>query len=110
MNDEFEEEKVNKEGEVIRVRLPKSNEVIGIVTKLLGAARMDVKCVDGRTRRCRVPGRFRRSLWIKEGNVVIVKPWDIEGDIKGDIVYKYSKTQEQWLRDNNYLSVLEEEF
>ncbi len=106
-----EEEQEFREGEeLIRVRLPKGREVIGIVVKLLGAARMDVRCVDGKTRRCRVPGRFRRRLWIKEGNLVIVEPWEIEGNTKGDIVYKYNKTQEGWLRKKGYLQKLEEEF
>lgn len=100
-----------REGEeLVRVRLPRGREVIGIITRLLGAARMDVRCVDGKTRRCRVPGRFRRRLWIKEGNLVIVEPWEIEKDTKGDIIYKYSKTQEEWLRRKGMLQKLEEVF
>ena len=104
------EEEFRDGEELIRVKLPKGSQVIGIITRLLGAARMDVRCIDSRTRRCRVPGRFRRRLWIKQGNLVIVEPWDIEGETKGDVIYKYSKTQEAWLRRKGYLKKLEEEF
>ena len=43
-----------------RVRLPKGNEVFGIVEQRLGASRMRVKCLDGKTRICRIPGRLKR--------------------------------------------------
>ena len=111
MRKSFKGEEEFREGkQLIRVKLPKDKQVIGIIIKLLGAARMDVQCVDGRTRRCRVPGRFRRRLWLKESNLVIVEPWDIEGETKGDVIYKYSKTQESWLRRKGYIKKLEEEF
>lgn len=100
----------SSEGEVLRVRLPHGDEVLGFVEKLLGAARMYVRCVDGKKRLCRVPGRFIRDIWVKEGNFVIVKPWEIEKDTRGDIIYKYSKTQVEWLRTKGYLQKLEQEF
>lgn len=107
---EFEDETTSEGVEFIRVRLPRDNEVIGFVDKLLGAARMQVRCVDGKTRLCRVPGRYLRKIWVKSGNFVIVKPWEIEKDTRGDIIYKYSKTQVDWLRKKGHLQKLEEEF
>ena len=89
--------------EVIRVRLPEKDEVIGVVIQLLGFAKMRVKCLDGVERICRVPGRLSRKLWIKEGNYVLVKPWSIQKD-RGDIIYKYSKTEVMWLKEKGYLS------
>ncbi len=88
--------------EVIRVRLPKEGEILGIVEQLLGHARMRVRCFDGVTRLCRVPGKYLRRLWIRTGDVVLVKPWEIEKD-RGDIIYKYSKTQVEWLSRKGYL-------
>ena len=88
--------------EVIRVRLPKEGEVIGVVEQLLGHARMRVKCLDGVTRLCRVPGKYLRRLWIRNGDVVLVQPWEIEKD-KGNVIYKYSKTQVDWLARKGYL-------
>ena len=79
-----------KEGEeVIRVRLPRGNEVFGILDRRLGGSRCEVRCLDGKTRICRIPGRLRRKLWVREGDIVLVEPWEYGGDSKGDIIYKY---------------------
>jgi len=96
--------------EFIRVPLPRKGEFIGIVEKLLGSARMYVRCIDGKTRLCRVPGGKRRQLYIRQGDLVIVKPWEYEEDTKADVVYKYRKVQVGWLRNKGYLAKLEEEF
>ncbi len=93
---------MEENNEVIRVRLPKEGEVLGVVEQLLGHARMRVKCLDGVTRLCRVPGKYLRRLWIRTGDLVLVKPWEIEKD-RGDIIYKYSKTQVEWLARKGYL-------
>jgi translation initiation factor 1A len=50
-----------------------------------------VRCTDGKDRLCSIPGRLRRRFWIKEGDVVIVKPWVVEGDERGDIMWRYSQ-------------------
>ena len=52
----------------IRVRTPRGKEVLGIVEQRVGGNRMLVKCFDGKTRNCRIPGRLRRKLWIREGD------------------------------------------
>jgi len=95
---------------IIRVRLPKGREVFGYVEKLLGAARMTVRCSDGKVRICKVPGRLLRKMWIKEGMYVIVEPWEIEHDTKGYIIHKYTPTQVSWLKEKGYLKELEDEF
>lgn len=69
---------------------------------------MKVLCLDGKSRICRIPGRLKRSLWVREGNIVIVEPWEIGGDDKGDIVYKYRKAQAEFLKRKGYLKKLEE--
>jgi len=99
----------NSGDEVIRIRLPKGDETIGIVERRLGGARMRVRCIDKKTRICRIPGALRRYLWVREGNVVLVKPWELSGDERGDIIFKYSRSQTDWLRDKGYLTQLEEE-
>jgi translation initiation factor 1A len=98
------------EDEVVRVRIPREGELIGVVEKLLGNARMFVRCIDGKQRNAQVSGGKRRRLYIREGDLVVVKPWEYEEDTKADILYKYSKTQVQWLRNKGYLAKLEEEF
>jgi len=93
-----------------RVRLPRGREVIGIITQRVGGIRMLVSCMDGKTRNCRVPGRLKRDLWLREGDVVIVEPWEFEGDEKGDVIYKYSKTDIEKLKNQGLLKTMDSEF
>ena len=72
------------------LKLPQNGEVVGSVIKLMGAAKFLVRCSDGRERLCSIPGRFKRRFWVKEGDAVIVKPWVVQTDERGDIVWRYS--------------------
>lgn len=109
----------NKQGQVLseaeqeqldisRIKIPRGREVYGIVEQRLGGSRMYVKCLDGKTRICRIPGRLKRKLWVREGDVVIAEPWELSGEEKGDIVYKYKKTQVNWLKRQGHLKALED--
>ena len=88
--------------EPIRVRLPRGKEMLGEIEQIMGASRFRINCKDGKTRMCRIPGKFRRRIKVRSGDIVIVEPWSIEGDEKGDIVWIYNKTQMNWLRSNGY--------
>ena len=68
------------EEEVVRVRLPRGEEVLGILDRRLGGSRCEVRCLDGKERICRIPGRLKRRLWVREGNIVLVEPWELSGD------------------------------
>lgn len=108
MAERDEYERSFKEGEeIIRVRIPRKDEVLGIVEQALGSKRFKVRCADKKVRLCRIPGRIKRDVWIKEGNMVLVKPWEIQGDERGDILYKYGKTQQMWLERKGYLKEFE---
>ncbi|MEM3405742.1 MAG: translation initiation factor eIF-1A [Candidatus Pacearchaeota archaeon] len=97
-----------QENQVItRAPLPKGKEVIGIVEQRVGGIRMIVKCFDDKTRNCRVPGRLQRNLWLREGDIVIVEPWEYD-DSKGDIIYKYNNSQIEWLKRRGFLKIIEE--
>ncbi len=93
----------------IRVRLPRGKEVIGIITQRVGAGRMLVSCMDGTTKNCKVPGRLRRELWLREGDVIIVEPWEFDTD-KGDILYKYTKAAIEKLKKDGLLTISQNEF
>ncbi|MBD3249794.1 translation initiation factor eIF-1A [Candidatus Woesearchaeota archaeon] len=94
--------------QISRIRLPRGNQTFGIVEQRVGGSRMKVRCLDGKNRLCRIPGRLKRTLWVREGDVILVEPWEFGGDEKGDIVYKYSKSQTFFLRKKGYLKKLEE--
>ncbi|MEK6934431.1 MAG: translation initiation factor eIF-1A [Nanoarchaeota archaeon] len=97
--------------EIRRTKLPRDNQVIGILESRLGGSRMKVRGMDGKTRVCRVPGRLKRKLWVREGDVLLIEPWEFGGDDKGDVIFKYRPSQVSWLKKNGYLKQLEvEEF
>ncbi|WP_258084893.1 translation initiation factor eIF-1A [Thermococcus thermotolerans] len=83
--------------EVIRVPLPKEGQLFGVIEQALGSGWMDVRCEDGKIRRCRIPGKLKRRMWMRVGDVVIVQPWPVQTDERGDIVYRYTRTQVDWL-------------
>jgi len=93
---------------ITRVFLPRGNQCFGLLEQRLGASRMRVRCFDGKTRVCRIPGRLKRTLWVREGDIVVVEPWELGGDDKGDIIYKYSKVQVMFLKDKGHLKKLED--
>lgn len=105
--EEYEAQQQEQE-EIKRVKLPRGNQCFGIVDQRLGASRMRVRCLDAKTRICRIPGRLKRKLWVREGDLVLVEPWELGGDQKGDIIFKYRPTQIDYLKKTGQLKQLEE--
>ena len=93
----------------IRVKLPRDKEVIGIIEQRLGGNKMMVNCTDKVSRNCRVPGRLKRKLWLRPGDVVIVNPWEFD-EKKADVLFKYNHSAISWLRKKGYLKTESEEF
>ncbi|MBI2232478.1 MAG: translation initiation factor eIF-1A [Candidatus Aenigmarchaeota archaeon] len=93
------------EGEEIRVRMPRGGEMLGVIDSMLGSNKLRVRCQDDKIRICRIPGKLRKRIWMREGDIVIVKPWAIQGDAKGDVVWKYNPTEASWLRRKRILSI-----
>ena len=91
---------------VFRLRLPRDKEILGVVTGRLGGSRFAVYCADKRERMCRVPGKIKHEVWVREGDIVIIKPWSVEGDKKGDIVWRYTKIQSYHLKKQGKLKDL----
>jgi|SRR3989338_3615218 len=99
------------EEQLIRVRIPRGREILGVVQQRLGGSRMRVMCLDSKERICRIPGRLRRELWVRENDVVLIEPWELGGDKKGDVVYKYrGKAEVDYLKKKGFLKGLESEF
>ena len=85
-----------------RLILPRDNEIIGVVTKCSGATNFIVFCSDKNERTCAIPGRLKRRFWIKEGDIVLVKPWIVQGNERGDIVWRYSIMDKSLLKQKGY--------
>lgn len=97
--------KVISEEDIKDLVLPAANDVLGIAVKLLGFDRVLVKCQDGNERLCRIRGKMKRRVWIREGDVVLVSPWDFQSDKRGDVIWRYRKSQVEWLRKKGYLTI-----
>jgi len=97
--------KVISEEEIKDMVLPVANDVLGIALKLLGFDRVLVKCQNGHERLCRIRGKMKRRVWIRERDVVLVSPWDFQSDKRGDVIWRYTRAQAEWLRKNGYLTV-----
>lgn len=85
------------EEEIVRVRTPRGNEMLGTVVEMLGGSRFRVDCSDGKERICRVPGKYKRRVWVRMGNIILFKPWTVQGDERGDIIWRYTPSQANWL-------------
>jgi translation initiation factor 1A len=70
---------------------------------------MMVSGMDGKTRNCRVPGRKRRGLWLREGDVIIIEPWEFD-DEKGDVLFKYTPAAVERLKKMGKLTTSNSEF
>ena len=94
------------EEEILRIRLPKKREgeILGVVESMLGANRLRVKCMDGKTRMGRIRGKMRKRIWIRERDIVIAVPWQFQ-DEKADIVFRYTRPQVAWLERRRFLQV-----
>ena len=101
---------VSGEGEApVRVRIPRKGELIGVIVQRFGGNRMEVLSTDGKKRNCRVPGRFKRALWLRPRDIVLITPW-IDDNEKGDIIFKYHGSAISQLRKKGMIDNLKEEF
>jgi translation initiation factor 1A len=97
--------KVLSEESLRKAVMPAAGDVLGIAVKLLGFDRVLVKCQDGHERLCRIRGKMKRRVWIREGDIVLVSPWDFQRDKRGDIIWRYTRAQAEMLRRRGTLTV-----
>ncbi len=109
VKEEAQKQNTDEQEVQARIRLPRKNELLGKVMQRLGGNRMEIKCTDGKSRNCRVPGRLKRKLWLREGDLVIITPWP-DDDNKGDIIFQYNKNAHYQLKNHGLLKNLEESF
>jgi len=97
--------KVISEEELAEMVLPAATDVLGVAVKLLGFNRVLVKCQDGHERLCRIRGKLKRRVWIREGDVVLVSPMGFQSDKRRDIFWRYRRSQAELLRKKEYLTI-----
>jgi translation initiation factor 1A len=94
--------KVLNEAHLKELVLPEQGELLGRVQKISGGNQVLVQCTDGMVRLCRIRGKMKRRMWIREGDIVLVSPWDFDPK-RADIVWRYIKDHADWLENNGYM-------
>jgi translation initiation factor 1A len=84
------------------IRMPEDDEQFAEVVEMLGANRIRVRCADGTERTARIPGRMRKREWIRDGDLVLVSPWDWQ-DEKADVEHRYESAEADTLREEGYV-------
>lgn len=92
-----------EELELSRIRIPRSPEVLGLVEMMVGGDRARVRCDDENVRICRIPGKLRKRVWIKGGDLVLIEPWIVQTKERGDIIFRYTSTQANWLKRKGFV-------
>ena len=96
-----------EELEISRIRIPRLPEVLGSVLMMVGGDKMKVQCDDGNERLCRIPGKIRKRVWIRVGDLVLIAPWSVQGHERGDIKFRYTHTQAGWLKRKGFVKDIE---
>ena len=104
--EEIAQAQAMQEEEMRRTPIPRGNQVLGLCEQRVGGSRMKVRCMDGKNRICRIPGRLKRKLWVRENDILLIEPWELGGDEKGDVLFKYKSIQADVLRRKGLLKEL----
>ena len=96
-----------KEPETKEPVWPAEGQVVGVIEQFLGYERARVRCADGVVRLCRIPGKMKKRVWMKVGDIVLVAPWDFQPN-RGDIIHRYSTDELKQLAKRGYLKGLED--
>jgi len=98
--------KVLTESHLKELVLPQQGELLGRVVKLVGGDNIIVRCTDGKVRTCRIRGKIKRRMWIRENDLVLVAPWDFQSDRADIVLWKYIASHADKLEQDGYLSNL----
>ena len=95
--------KVLNESALKEIKLAEEGELYGRVIKLLGSDQVLVKCTDEVTRRGRIRGKLKRRICIRDNDIDVIAPCDFKEDERGDIIWRFTLPQVDWLKDNGHI-------
>ena len=96
---------VKNESQLKELKIPEEGELFGRVFKMMGGENVLVKCTDGITRRGRIRGKLKRRVWIRDNDIVIIAPWGFGDEDRGDILWRYTLPQVEWLKQNEKIPI-----
>jgi len=83
----------------------KEGEQFAIATQLLGVNQIKAIAEDGKERNCRIPGKMKKKVWIREGDLILIKVWDFQPS-KADIAWRYLGFQREYIQKKGLLKNL----
>ncbi len=85
--------------------LPDEEEgtILCVVQRNLGGGFLEVLCTDGEVYKAWIPGKMRRRVWMREGDVILFLPWGTS-DMKGEVVYRYWRDEVKKLIEMGYIT------
>ena len=72
---------------------------------MLGFDRVMVKSQDDHVRICRIRGKMKRRTWIREGDIMLVSPWDFQSEERGERFWRYTQNQVDELKQKEILKI-----
>ncbi|MEM5793144.1 MAG: translation initiation factor eIF-1A [Candidatus Aenigmatarchaeota archaeon] len=99
----YKKPEITQEEEISRIKKPEQGEIYARVDMMLGSDKLRVSCDDGKERIARIPGKLRKRVWIRVGDIILIKPWDVQSDSRCDVTWRYTPTQAKWLREKGFL-------
>lgn len=94
------------ESELKEMVMPQEGELLGRVIKMVGGDNIIVKCTDGKVRTCRIRGKIKRRMWIRDNDLVLIAPWDFQSD-KADIIWRYISAHAERIKQDGHLAGLD---
>ena len=82
-------------------KLPSGNMQFAVIREFNGGSRFTALCEDGKNRMVRIPGKLKRRMWCRVNDLILIKPWPVQTDIKSDLVYRYLPAERNWLYKRN---------
>ncbi len=68
-----------------------------VIREFIGGSRFTALCEDGKNRMVRIPRKLKKRMWCRVNDLILIKPWPIQGDSKSDLVYRYLPAERNWL-------------
>jgi translation initiation factor 1A len=99
----YKRPQITEEEEIRRIKRPEEGEIYAVVEMMLGSDKLRVQCEDGKERIARIPGKMRKRIWIRVGDLILVKPWKVQTDERADVAWRYTPTQAKWIRRKGIL-------
>lgn len=106
-NKSQEEQQAKTQSLIAKIRYPRRDELemFAVATQLMGTDQVKAMCEDGIERQCRIPGKMRKKVWIRQGDLLIIRLWYFQTK-KADIVWRFLGTQMEHIKRKGLLTKL----